>query len=561
MTDDEMVEQIANEAEDLERIQQRIHTLLFADKKSRGGRGDKEAVAYLAEIVWKHLLMRGHAYYTPGGQGYLLLEDRIPIEVTRDGREFAGLLERDYKLMPAMREKHFVGEHVGLQCWMKGERIVPRTLSHYEPTTDTVYMAEKRGFLIRITKDRIQRVPNGTDGQMFLYPDGYEEWTMSPSLLTEGMLLPEWGGVSVGLQNILGDDPLYLPPSIDELIFGGVAFEDSALTTPDKKVLITLFVVSLLMRGIVREKPVLAALGPTGSGKTFLLRALGKLLQGDSFEVSSASEDQKEIENQLVNNAFVVFDDLKRLDQSIRAMLRRAVTGGQMQRRELYSTSKQITMPYIATVAFSSSEQPFHDGEDVNRQISFTVAERPEGSNIDERALISKLLKMRPWFLSHMACRVQTVLRALHAEKDSVVHVPMRLAGTATLLVKLMRFCNPVAGEEEARSLLDSWKLDQEQSGLADNDLAEALSLWIKADDFPAGKELTAGEILQKLQRYISGKPNWATTSWHLSTKLRQSSGAYGKVFGMETHPDPHLKYRVFSFNPPSEEEQPEMFL
>jgi hypothetical protein len=337
---------------DLELIKQKIRRLIFGDKKQREGRTEKEARAHLADIVWQHLLSRGHAYCTEGGQGYLLLEDRIPIEVTRDGRAFAGLLERDYLLKPAMAEKDFVGQDIGLSCWMKGEKVVPRTLSYYDADTDTVYVAEQRGFLIRVTKDRIDRVPNGTDGQMFLYPEGYSEWKMSPVLFTDGTQPPEWGSTSVSLHNILGDDPLYLPPSIDSLIFGGVAFEDSALTTSDKKVLITLFVVSLLMRGIVREKPILAALGPTGSGKTFLLRALGKLLQGDSFEVSSAMEDLKEIENQLVNNAFVVFDDLKRPDGNIRAMFRRAVTGGQMQRRELYSTNKQVTMPYVATVSF-----------------------------------------------------------------------------------------------------------------------------------------------------------------------------------------------------------------
>jgi hypothetical protein len=548
---------------ELEEVKQKIRLLLFGDKKQRGNRNEKEARNYIAEIVWNHILTRGRAYHTEGGLGYLLLEDHIPIEVTHDGRAFAGLLERDYGLKPAMTEKDFVGEDIGLACWMKGECVVPRTLSYYDPSTDSVYVAEQRGFLIRVTKDRIDRVPNGTDGQMFLYPDGYAEWKMSQVLLSDGVPIPEMGVNSVtqlpvtfSLQNILGEDPLYLPPSIDELVFGGVTFEDSAMTTSDKKVLITLFVVSLLMRGIVREKPILAALGPTGSGKTFLLRALGKLLQGDSFEVSSATEDLKEIENQLVNNAFVVFDDLKILPPNIRAMFRRAVTGGQMQRRELYSTNRQVTMPYIATVSFSSSEQPFHDEEDVNRQISFTIAARPAGEFVDERALIDNLLKKRPWFLSHMVCRIQTVLQALHAEKGNVVQVPMRLAGTATLLVKLMRSCNPLAGEDEARTLLASWKLDQEQAVFANDDLAEALSSWMKGDDFTAGEDLTASEILKKLQRYITGKPYWAQGAWHLSTKLVQSSGPYGKEFGMATRIGGHIKYRVFSFTPPSKTEQ-----
>ncbi len=271
------------------------------------------------------------------------------------------------------------------------------------------------------------------------------------------------------------------------------------------------------------------------TGKTFLLRALGVLLHGEHFQVSSAISDEKEVENQLVNNAFVVFDDADALSAKVLALLRRAVTGGKMQRRELYSTSRQVELPYIATVAVTSSKQPFHNEEDLNRQITFTIKKRA-GGNVDEEALIKQLFAARTFFMNSMIVRVKLVIRAIEVGKnDPQVRVPNRLAGVATLIINMMKLPDALTGEEEARLLLENWKRDQESSVMSNNDLAESLIAWMCKGKFTAGEELTAGELLDRLTPYVSGKPNWAESGWHLSNRLLQVTSAFEHELGMQT--------------------------
>ena len=64
------------------------------------------------------------------------------------------------------------------------------------------------------------------------------------------------------------------------------------------------------MRGVIHERMLFLSLGPTGSGKTYLARVLGKMLQGSHFEVVGLDDDPRELENKLVNNTFVALDDL-----------------------------------------------------------------------------------------------------------------------------------------------------------------------------------------------------------------------------------------------------------
>jgi len=66
---------------------------------------------------------------------------------------------------------------------------------------------------------------------------------------------------------------------------------------------------------------------------------LGRLIYGKQFEVTSLDTDEAQFENAIVNNSFLVLDDVKRsTNPAILGMIRRAVTGGRCNRRELYST-------------------------------------------------------------------------------------------------------------------------------------------------------------------------------------------------------------------------------
>ena len=341
--------------------------------------------------------------------------------VSHDGVAFSYLLETDYLISPGLKERKDIGLHVGMMCETEGRRVEFRVGSHYDTTSNIVYMAEKRGLILRITRESVTRVENGFDEQFFLFPDGYEEWEIGDLNSMPGTLFPFELDESVAEASVF-----------DELFFEGMRLNESTLTLHERKLLIKVYIVTLFMRGVIHERLLFLLLGKTGSGKTYLARVLGKMLIGSSFDVVGLDEDPKELENKLINNVFVALDDPSGLTAKSLSLIKRAVTGGKMQRRNLYTTAQQIEMPYIADIAMTTVSRPFHNEEETNRQLCITLAQR-EGGNRSERELLREVTARRSMFLWEMVGTIIDALEALEESKD--------YSGTVPCVLLASRFC------------------------------------------------------------------------------------------------------------------------
>jgi hypothetical protein len=531
-------------AKPIEEVQADIRGLLFTTAKERLNLGlptsGRECLREVCHVIWDHLKERGRVFFA-NGQGYVMREDNIPVVVSHDGVAFSYLLETDYLISPGLKERKDIGLHVGMMCETEGRRVEFRLGSHYDTAASIVYMAEKRGWLLRITKEGVTRVENGSDDQFFLFPDGYESWEIGDLNSMPGTLFP------------FEPDESFAEASVfDELFFEGMRLNESTLTLHERKLLIKVYIVTLFMRGVIHERLLFLLLGKTGSGKTYLARVLGKMLIGSSFDVVGLDEDPKELENKLVNNVFVALDDPSGLTAKSLSLIKRAATGGKMQRRNLFTTAQQIEMPYIADIAMTTVSQPFHNEEETNRQLCITLAQR-EGGNRSERELLREVTARRSVFLWEMVGTITDVLEALEENKDYSGTVPMRLAGFAILFIKIMRHeaSNPDEGEELARNILDRWKSEQESSIFANDDLAEALQKWMASAKFIPGRQYTAGDMLEELASHWKGHPYWSDSSLRLGLKLKVSEGSFQRVFGLVITTDSHAKTNQYAFNPP----------
>jgi len=526
-------------AKPIEEVQTEIRALLFPTAKERSDLGlptsGRECLREVCHIIWDHLKERGRVFFA-NGQGYVMCEDNIPIVVSHDGVAFSYLLETDYLISPGLKERRDIGLHVGMMCETEGRRVQFRVGSHYDTASNIVYTAEKRGWILRITKESVTRVENGGDDQFFLFPDGYEEWEIGDLNSMPGTLFP-----------FEPDEAIAETSIFDELFFEGMRLNESTLTLHERKLLIKVYIVTLFMRGVIHERLLFLLLGKTGSGKTYLARVLGKMLIGFSFDVVGLDEDPKELENKLVNNVFVALDDPSGLTAKSLSLIKRAVTGGKMQRRNLYTTAQQIEMPYIADIAMTTVSQPFHNEEETNRQLCITLAQR-EGGNRSERELLREVTARRSEFLWEIVGTISDVLEALDENKDYNGTVHMRLAGFAILFIKIMRHEAriPNEGEALARSILDRWKMEQESSIFANDDLAEAIQKWMETEGFRAGQPYTAGDLLQKLALHWRGRPYWSDSSLRLGLKLKVSEGSFERVFGLVITTDSHAKTNLY---------------
>jgi len=108
---------------------------------------------------------------------------------------------------------------------------------HYDPATFTAYFAEKPGQLIKVTAGDITRVPNGTDGMLFLLPERYEPWLMDLDNLPP-------------LTDLCPDMFALLP----ELLFSVLDFENESLCADEIEVLLSAYIATLHLPGIVAGK-------------------------------------------------------------------------------------------------------------------------------------------------------------------------------------------------------------------------------------------------------------------------------------------------------------------
>jgi hypothetical protein len=308
----------------------------------------------------------------------------------------------------------------------------------------------------------------------------------------------------------------------------------------------------MMLSGLIVEKPILQITGPSGSGKTSMLEIIGRTLFGPEFRVERLSEDVKEFENAVINNDFLAIDNTSGIPKRIRSLICQTVTGFQVTRRELYTTMGQVKRKSTATLAVAGITKMLNETETSNRSIDIHIKERP--GNTSEQDLHNNIDWERPELIGEMLVRVQMVLKALHAESDYTPNTKLRLAGFASILLRVARH---EGWEEEANSLIETWHEEQIEAALEGEDLAQALSIWMSRPEWRP-RTMTAEQLNRELvtiaQSNFMGETSWDGKAQYLGTRLQRSISSYRRRFGLEIVPDRHTKINRYRFAPSKEQ-------
>ena len=330
-----------------------------------------------------------------------------------------------------------------------------------------------------------------------------------------------------------------------EYLFKDLRFVPSAMSSEDKKILLTTYIVLLVLSGVIHERPMLQMVGPSGCGKTFFLRCLGRVLVGPAFEVSALPDDKVQFENVLINNSLAFFDNVDGVPKTLRPVFCAAVTRFQVVRRELYTTASQMKVPSKATVGFSSLVEQLLTTEQTNRSLILNLLRRTNG-NLNEAGMLERLENARASIVAEIIVRGQMVLRALQAQEKWEPRIQVRMAGVATLLLRVARH---EGWEPLAQELLVSWNSEQLEGALKNDDVSEAIHDWITKDGWTP-KMLTASEVSNELARQIMGENSWKGNAKALSSILQKSQESFAHRFGLIVGEDKHTHKTTFLFNP-----------
>jgi hypothetical protein len=526
---------------DLEQVRKLIGALLYSSAKDRADQNlpsTKDGAIKLAgEAVCANIKCRG-ALYNCDGVGYILLkgQEARPIRISPTDARFADLLIK-YGIGTGMEAERRIGKFLGIRAIQDGRKTSIRHFFSYDEATETAYICEQLGHLLRVTKDGIERVSNGTDGLLFEFNDEYQNYSVdleNLSLFT--------GGINRAL----------VPSDMLARVFNGVQFEQNRLAVEQKKILISTWIVVMMLPGLIVEKPILQIAGPSGSGKTSMLEIIGRTLFGPEFRVERLSEDVKEFENAVINNDFLAIDNTTGIPKRIRSLICQTVTGFQVTRRELYTTMGQVKRKSTATLAVAGITKMLNETETSNRSIDIHIKER--SGNISEQDLHNDIDWGRGDLIGELLVRVQMVLKALHAESEYTPETKLRLAGFASILLRVARH---EGWEPEARDLIDTWHEEQIESALEGEDVAQALSIWMSRPGWKPitiTAELLNRELVNIARSDFIGEPSWEGKAQYLGIRLLRSISSYRRRFGLEIVPNKHAKINRYRFAPSKEQ-------
>ena len=527
----EFLDQLGSESKAGAELLEKIRILLFAPPKEikHLALNRQEALNIVDKLVYDDLKSKGQ-FFNVGGLGYLVLkgEEAKPIKISHTDSRCLNLLQR-YHLHPGRNSTNVVGQFLGVRSSLDGFRTEMHISFHYHPGENTAYYAEASGYLLKVTKDGISRIKNGEDKVLFTYPDNYQPWTMQPEPTIGRSLIPERGSA------------LY------DAVFNGIKFEDSLMSDEQKYILLTVYLILLFLPGLNKTKIILQMIGPSGSGKSFFLEVLGRLLIGPKFSTQPMTEDKQQFENQVINSSYIAYDNVNYISKPIMDLLCQVATGLKVERRELYTTAGKFEAPALATVAISSITPQLTEVEHANRSLMLKVQKRQEfKSSVD---LFADLDARRNELMTEIVARVRMVLTALDAQRTYRPPVKMRLADIATFILRVARH---EGWEGEANDLLAAWSGEQMDEALKDDDISHLMIRVLQKQDSKP-EWLSSSDFLRLLERELgfgARSGDWGKSARAFSAALMKNEPAYRMRYGLEVRNNPHTKNREFRLNP-----------
>jgi hypothetical protein len=517
-----------------------VSLLVFGTKDEKAASGYdlafnvKAAANQASDYIYRHLLTRGKIF-NGEGVGYLLLEGQEdkPIKIARGDARFMRVID-EYGIKPGQDEFIKVGENIEMMARTEGKPAIVRYSSFYDTKEEAFYFAESKT-LIRGDGLTLQRVSNGYNGKLFIFQN---------QDVPVGIDIDKLHEKTLEIDSALNPD---IDSLLWEYLFCDLKFERSHLDAEAKRILLTSYIMLIVLSGIVADKPNLQLIGPSGCGKTFFLKKIGKAIVGPKFTVQSLPEEPKEFENVLINTDLAFFDNTDHVDSKIRKLICLAATGFSVVRRELFTTTGEVRAESKATIGFSALTSILPTAEQANRSMVFQLRKRGTG-NMDENDLLAVFDINREAVVTEILARAQRVLCAFKDQRSFRPKVSIRLAGIATLILRVARF---ESWESKAWRIIEQWDKEQTEASLEDDDLSSCIINWLK-NPHRETKPLSGDELATALRR---DNPSAGDTPWKgrgriLGKLLKQSEEPYRRLFGLSIARDSHTKSNKFTFNP-----------
>jgi hypothetical protein len=419
---------------------------------------------------------RGDLYFD-GVNPYVFLRDTqevIPVDLEHDKWK---VLAHGYGIVPTDALYKSLGENIYLEALESGIQTEVYTFSHYDATRHILYLFDLNNHVYRITPEDLERVPNGTDGHLFVQNAKWSPFELNLEAPRENL------------------------PSLNDVLLQHLKFAPGELSQADLQHLFILWVLAMFFPELFPTKLILAMIGPMGSGKTAVLRFLGQLLFGPGFDVTELTNDSRDLDAAITDDFLVVADNADRKISWLADKLAVVATGGTIKRRAYYSTNKKVEFPIKACMAITS-RTPYFRREDVADRLLPMHVHR-FGSFNSMNTLQAEVQRKRPEVMMWIACMLQKILGALRDHEGEPFSTSFRMADYAEFVTKVSKAMGYAGNAEE---LLGRLSRAQMAFGIQDEPLIALLDNWLSTRT-NVGREIATGVLFDELFQSAIGQP------------------------------------------------------
>lgn len=434
-------------------------------KTEDGGKmSAREKIHQVAKLVAYDLQQFGCFYYEEEGRPfYFEYETKKLIDLSCENIDSMIFLRR-YGINGADTIHQYVMRELIEDIYIYGTRTTVYQLAHYDHHRATLYVYNEVS-VERITADNISTVPNGTDGVLFLRTPGAVPW-------------------------IRGEETDPEEPLMDTLMWNTIPLVEDEMTATQRRKLLNGWFYAIFFESVILTRPILAFIGPKGSGKTFTLQLVGKLLFGDSFDVSPIPTDEKEFDVIASNSPLFAIDNADTKCKWLEDRLAIASTGGKRKCKVLYTTNRMAEISIRSWIAITSRAPHFRRDDVADRLLIMAVEKRPFDKTQYET--ISTLKANRDALMSEICYDLQKIVAAQQLTLDTAVG--FRMSDFASFMFKIGKSVD-----------LEMWfrtafgKLFTEQSKMAVelDPVVDLLRGWIDDHD---GQEVPAKTIYDAIK-------------------------------------------------------------
>lgn len=482
----------------------------------RLGKGPSiDKVRIVTRLIWSTLRERGEVIQTPNGITHWY-ESFTHFLWPIDSVKWEAILHRDYGLNPRDGFSSQVMKALSLQALNEARVVEVRSRTCWLGDRLLINLGGAEVYILDGKK--IDTSYNGECGFMF---------ATQPNNLMSTMR-PDWEH----------------PVDVWEVLTNDMSFSKTATVTAtpaEQRELLKAWILAYFFQELLPTRPLLVALGASGSGKTTAMRRILRMLESPESEVMELVQDKPDaLRASLSRHHLIVLDNLEQTNAPwLVDMLNRLSTGASIELRELYKTNETYTLRPNCFIAVTAVNLPFSEETIFSRMLPIEMSALL--NPLPEYWMQQRFIEAVNGMWADLMTKLNDIVYVLKHNDDHIPPITSRLADFSV-------FCKRIYDSDKAgidgALLLNGLRslVDRQRMVLMENSpFVVVLEEWLSSNPDDAANVHTWRElwsILEPLAKLRKLPWRWNSAS-ALSRHVVMLADALKRLYNAEfdTHP------------------------